>query len=132
MGSGSGAVARDMSAPPPPPAPKKEDAKAKTGEVAVRESKRARAQQESVRVESDAPSESVRKVGDKTFYLREGVWTDSEFKQESKLAETALDFGSDEYFALLRREPQLARFFSLGERVVVVYKGRVYRVSSKP
>jgi Ca-activated chloride channel family protein len=130
IAGGSGAATRDMSAPPPP-APKKEDAKAKTGEVAVRESKRARAQQEVVRVESDAPSTVVRKVGDKTFYMRDGVWTDSEFKQEAKLPETALEFGSDEYFALLRREPQLARFFSLGERVVVVYKGRVYRVSSK-
>ena len=91
----------------------------------------ARAQQEVVRVESDAPSESVRTVGDKTFYMREGVWTDSELKPEAKLPETALEFGSEEYFSLLRREPQLARFFSLGERVVVVYKGRVYRVSSK-
>lgn len=131
-GSGSGAATRDMSAPPPPSAPRKEDAKAKTGAVAVRESKRARAQQEVERVESDAPSSGVRKVGDKTFYLRDDVWTDSEFKQEAKLPETALEFSSDEYFALLRREPQLARFFSLGERVVVVYKGRVYRVNSKP
>ena len=133
FGTGSGASSRDLSVlPAPPPAPRKEDAKAKTGEVAVRESKRARAQQEVVRVESDAPSENVRKVGDKTFYMREGVWVDSELKPEAKLAETKLEFGSDEYFALLRREPQLARFFSLGERVVVVYKGRVYRVNSKP
>ena len=70
----------------------------------------------------------AQKVGDKTFYLRDGVWVDSEFKAEAKLPETALDFGSDEYFALLKREPQLARFFSLGERVVVVYKGSVYRI----
>jgi hypothetical protein len=73
----------------------------------------------------------VRKVGDKTFYLREGVWVDSEFKAEAKLPETALEFGGEEYFALLKREPQLARFFSLGERVLVVYKGRVYRVGSR-
>ena len=73
----------------------------------------------------------AQKVGDKTFYLREGVWVDSEFKPEAKLPETALAFGSDEYFDLLKREPQLARFFSLGERVVVVYKGRVYRVGGK-
>ncbi|HYH85592.1 MAG TPA: VIT and VWA domain-containing protein [Pyrinomonadaceae bacterium] len=132
VAGGSGAGARDMSAPPPPAPVMKEDAKAKTGAVAVRESKRARAQQDVIRVESDAPSESVRKVGDKTFYMREGVWTDSEFKQEAKLPETALEFSSEEYFALLKREPQLARFFSLGERVVVVFKGRVYRVSVKP
>nr|MDQ3747057.1 hypothetical protein [Acidobacteriota bacterium] len=89
-------------------------------------------QQETVRVESGAAQASVRKVGEKTFYLRDGVWVDSEFKPEAKLPETALAFGSDEYFDLIKREPQLARFFSLGERVLVVYKGRVYRVNSKP
>jgi Ca-activated chloride channel family protein len=112
------------------PAPK-EAAKAKTGEVAVRQSKRDRAQQEAVRDEAAATSSAVRKVGDKTFYLRDDVWTDSEFKPEAKLPETALEFGAEEYFALIKREPQLARFFSLGERVVVVYNGRVYRVSSR-
>ena len=129
-GGGGGNVARDMPAPPP-----KEAAKATSGEMAVRQSKRERAQQETVRVEDDevsAAKTGTRKVGEKTFYLRDGAWIDSEFKPEAKLAETALDFGSDEYFALLKREPQLARFFSLGERVVVVYKGRVYRVNSKP
>ncbi|HEX8290662.1 MAG TPA: hypothetical protein VF570_02825, partial [Pyrinomonadaceae bacterium] len=97
-----------------------------------RQSKRDRAQQEAVRDEEGETSSSVRKVGDKTFYLRDDVWTDSEFKADAKLPETALEFGGEEYFALVRREPQLARFFSLGERVVVVYKGRVYRVGGRP
>jgi Ca-activated chloride channel family protein len=113
------------------PAPK-EAAKAKTGEMAVRQSKRDRAQQDALREDDDAPSSAVRKVGDKTFYLRDDVWTDSEFKADAKLPETAIEFGGDEYFALIKREPQLARFFSLGERVVVVYNGRVYRVTVKP
>jgi Ca-activated chloride channel family protein len=129
--SGAGApspVYNSADAPAPPP---KEAAKAKTGELAVRQSKRDRAQQEAVRAEEDAPSSAVRKVGDKTFYLRDGVWTDSEFKPDAKLPETAVEFGGEEYFALIKREPQLARFFSLGERVVVVYNGRVYKVSSR-
>ncbi len=121
-------VYNSADAPPPPP---REAAKAKTGELAVRQSKRDRAQQEALRDEDDAVSSAVRKIGDKTFYLRDGVWTDSEFKADAKLPETAIEFGGDEYFALIKREPQLARFFSLGERVVVVYNGRVYRVSSK-
>jgi Ca-activated chloride channel family protein len=118
-------------APPPPPRPRPEAMKEKSGEAAVQLSKRSRADQDTIRVESESASAAVRKVGEKTFYLREGVWTDAEFKPEAKLPETALEFGGDEYFALLKREPQLARFFSLGERVVVVYKGRVYRVTSK-
>lgn len=117
---------------PPPPAPK-EAAKATTGEYAVRESKRARAQQDATRADEDdrVTSAAVSKVGDKTFYMRDGIWVDSEFKAEAKLPETVLEFGGDEYFALIKREPQLARFFALGERVVVVYKGRVYRVNVK-
>ena len=120
----------------PPSSAPREAAKATTGETAVRQSKRDRAQQEALRMDADdealrPSSVSVRKVGDKTFYMREGVWVDSEFKAEAKLPETALEFGGDEYFALIKREPQLARFFALGERVVVVYKGRVYRVNVK-
>ncbi|HEY0078020.1 MAG TPA: VIT and VWA domain-containing protein [Pyrinomonadaceae bacterium] len=122
-GSGAGA-------PPAPPAPLAlEAAKTTTGEMAVKESKRARAQQEVLSVEAER-SETVRKVGGKTFYLREGVWVDSEFKEDARLPQTALTFGSDEYFALLKREPKLADYFALGERVLVVYKGRVYRVTS--
>ena len=135
-GSGSGGgvgglnapmVASDAAAAPP-----KEAAKAKTGELAVQQSKRDRAQQDALRADEGASSLAVRKVGDKTFYLRDGVWTDSEFKPDAKLPETAVEFGGDEYFALIKREPQLARFFSLGERVVVVHDGRVYRVNSRP
>jgi Ca-activated chloride channel family protein len=135
VGGGATSTA-PMSAPAP-----QEAAKARTGELAVRESRRARAQQEATRADdsvgfvfngadADAPRAAVRKVGDKTFYLREGVWTDAEFKPEARLPETALGFGSDEYFALVGREPELARFLSLGERVVVVFKGRVYRVNA--
>lgn len=112
------------------PAVPKEAARATTGAVAVQQSKRDRAQQESVRVESEASAGGVRSVGGKTFYLRDGVWTDAEFKAEAKLPETALTFASNEYFALLKREPRLADFFALGERVVVVYQGRVYRVQA--
>ncbi len=128
---GIGGGARDQPAPPP-----KEAAKATTGAIAVQESKRERAAQNAMTIDGEDDALRVetgaQKVGDKTFYLRDGAWVDSEFKPEAKLPETALDFGSDEYFALIQREPQLARFFSLGERVVVVYKGRVYRVNSKP
>jgi Ca-activated chloride channel homolog len=114
-------------------APPKEAAKATTGAVAVRQSRRDRAQQEVLSIATDdkeTPSSVVRNVGSKTFYLRDDVWTDAEFKAEARKPETTLTFGSDEYFALLKREPRLAEFFSLGERVVVVLDGRVYRVNA--
>jgi Ca-activated chloride channel family protein len=114
-------------------APPKEAAKATTGAVAVRQSKRDREQQEAIRTlseDKDTSSSVVRNVGQKTFYLRDGVWTDADFNADARKLETTLVFGSDEYFALLKREPRLAAFFALGERVVVVYDGRVYRVNA--
>jgi hypothetical protein len=72
----------------------------------------------------------MKTVGGKTFYLRDSVWTDAEFNAEARLPETAVTFGSDEYFALLKQKARLAQFFSLGERVIVVFEGRVYRVTT--
>jgi Ca-activated chloride channel family protein len=102
-----------------------------TGEAAVQQSKRARVQQEADKlVEFETRRDAVKRAEGKTFYLIDGVWTDSEFKADAKLSETTLTFGSDEYFALLKQQPKLASFFSLGERVVVVFEGRVYRVNA--
>jgi Ca-activated chloride channel family protein len=114
----------------PAPAPKAADARATTGAVAVQQSKRARAQQEVMRVDEGNASSAIKTAGGKTFYLREGVWTDSELKPGATLPETAVKFGSDEYFALLKQKPQLGAFFSLGESVVVIFDGRIYRVNA--
>jgi Ca-activated chloride channel family protein len=103
-----------------------------TGADAVQQSKAQREQQDVIRVnDDDVRKDAVKRVAGKTFYLIDGVWTDSEFKAESKLLETVLVFGSDEYFALLKQNTKLGNYFSLGERVVVVLDGRVYRVNAK-
>ena len=101
---------------------------ATTGQAAVTLSKQARAKQEVARVEGETASSMVRNVGGKTFYLRDEVWTDSEFKPGLKMPETVIKFGSDEYFALLQQKRQLGDFFSLGEKVIVVFEGRIYKV----
>lgn len=105
---------------------------ADSGAAAVQQSKRERSQQEMVRIDGADKDDSstIRQLGGKTFYMRDGVWVDSEFKPESKLSETSLTFGSDAYFDLLKQKPKLAEYFSLGERVVVVFEGKVYRVNA--
>jgi len=112
----------------PPPVALKAEARAATGRAGVQQSKRAREQQEAERFDKDGLSDEIRTVGGKTFYLREGVWIDAEFKPDARLPETSVRFSSDDYFALLKNKPRLADFFALGERVVVVFEGRVYRV----
>lgn len=117
----------------PSAAPRDEAARAKTGALAVQQSKRDRSQQETLRItadDKDTPASVARNVGNKTFYLRDGVWTDADFKADARMNETKLVFGSDEYFALLQRAPKLAEYFALGERVIVVFEGRVYRVDA--
>ena len=121
------------------PVNKTMNAPATTGQGAVTASKDSRAMQETVTVTGDINSSEnayvvdgatvVKKVGVKTFYLENGVWIDSEFKEEAKTPETKMRFASDEYFDLIAKEKELAQYFALGEQVVVVWKGRVYRIS---
>ena len=115
---------------PPPSAMKAADAQAMTGLAGVQQSKRAREQKEAERFDRDSLSSAVRTVGGKTFYLREGVWTDAEFKAEARLPETTIKFGSEDYFALLKQKPRLGDYFALGERLVVVFEGKVYRITA--
>jgi Ca-activated chloride channel family protein len=122
----AGGFSRDQKAPPPKPA----GAAANTGALGVQESKRARAQQEVSRLETNTRTSQVKTVGGKTFYLRDRIWTDSEYKVDAKLPETRVKFGSTEYFDLLKSHPKLGSFLALGEEVLVVFEGRVYRVES--
>jgi len=114
-------------------APAAKSALSITGESAIRESKKAKDQQQSLLAIATQDDEviqtgTVKKTGAKTFYLENGIWTDSEFKEEAKLPEVKLRFASDEFFDLISKEKELARYFSLGEQVVVVWKGKIYRI----
>ena len=104
-----------------------------TGADAVLQSKEAKKQQaaETIRTEDDESIQTgaVKKVGAKTFYLENAVWIDAEYKEDAKLVERKLTFASDEYFDLIAKEKELAQFFSLGEQIVLVWKGKIYRVA---
>nr|MDQ3323498.1 VWA domain-containing protein [Acidobacteriota bacterium] len=114
------------------PSARPEQNQAATGQTAVRASKNSQAQQSTETVISAddevIKSGTVKKIGAKTFYLENDVWIDSEFKEEAKLAETKLQFASNEFFDLIKKEKDLARYFSVGEQVVLVWRGRIYRI----
>ncbi len=105
---------------------------ATTGQGAVRASKETKKQQALTTINSEDDETiitgSVKKIGAKTFYLEAGVWIDSEFKEEARLPVRRLQFASNEFFELISKEKDLARYFSLGEQVVVVWKGKVYKI----
>jgi len=102
------------------------------GEEAVKQSKLRRIQKEADRIEEyeTKDTRAMKRVSSKTFYMRDGVWSDADFKADAGLPETTVTFGSEAYFELLNQKPKLAEYFALGERIVVVFEGRVYRVNS--
>jgi Ca-activated chloride channel family protein len=71
---------------------------------------------------------TMRAVEDKTFYLVDGYWTDSEYKKDEKLEQ--IDFGSEHYFNLVASDAQLRKYFAVAPQVIVVYKGHCYRISA--
>ncbi|HEY0017222.1 MAG TPA: VIT and VWA domain-containing protein [Longimicrobium sp.] len=116
--------------PPPPTAPLSAAPTVVTGQGAVTQSQRSREQQDALTLDEIAVTgeSTVQRVGTRTFYLRGGVWTDAEIREDTRLPETAVTFGSEEYFALIRRVPALAQYLALGEQVAVIHDGRIYRV----
>jgi uncharacterized protein YegL len=101
-----------------------------SGESAVVYSKAEKEMKESANIGSpESYFTSVRTVADKTFQLKGEEWVDTEVKESSSLPKVETQFGSDEFFSLIAKEPKLAEFFSLGKKVTVVFKGKVYRVT---
>ena len=72
-------------------------------------------------------SQDVKYVGDKTFYKRQdGSWVDSKYKEEMEIKE--IKYLSKEYFDLIKKNSQLAKYFGIGKNVIVVYDGECYRI----
>jgi len=105
-------------------------APAVSGESAVIRSRAERELKESDAVSSyDEYLTNLSTVGSKTFILKDGVWIDTLYKADGPLPRVVLKFGSDEFFELLEKEPELAEFFALGDKVIVVFKDKVYQVT---
>jgi len=67
-------------------------------------------------------------VGSKTFALKEGTWIDTAYDEKSGLPIVDLLFGSEAMLQALVADRQLAAYAALGKNVVVVHKGKVYRI----
>ena len=73
--------------------------------------------------------ERVRTLGQRTFFLKSGVWTDSAYDPAKKQPVTDIQALSPAHFALLRALPDFAACSSLGDKVVIVLaNGHVLRL----
>ncbi|MFN0121952.1 MAG: VIT domain-containing protein [Blastocatellia bacterium] len=120
-GGGGSYVPADANAPPPT-----------SGSVAVQNSKQNVSLQKAEQV-SQAPinnAQSQRQnVAGKNFTQQNNIWVDDESQNAKNLKEVKIKFGSDEYFALLKNEPELANYLALGQQVTVVWKGQLYQIT---
>jgi len=142
-GKSDGDGKRPSDAPAPPasgvaPAPKPGDLREASGDKAVETSnelkkmKELESLEEATRRKDGGEQQAIKQVGDRAFYLDvDGCWIESSLKgadaQEKVKAATVVKTFSDEYFALLEKEPELGRYLKLGKKLVVEIKGTVYR-----
>ena len=70
---------------------------------------------------------AVRNVGDHSFFLDDGVWTDASYDGAST---AKIGFASDGYFDVLEKRPDWGAYFALGEQVLFVVQGRAYEIAS--
>jgi len=71
---------------------------------------------------------NVRRAGNVTFVLREGVWTDVRYKNSGTLLRVK-PF-SDAYFRLLELQPDLREPFSVGERAIIAGRSMAIELTS--
>ena len=70
--------------------------------------------------------EGVKYVGNKTFFLREDFWRDSQY--DTGMRTEDYRYGGDRYFDLLASHPELGRYLAIGTNVIVVFEGTAYRI----
>lgn len=84
-----------------------------------------KAQEQAVHVES----QMIRYKSDKTFYLRDEVWVDSVYIEGKPVKEIV--FGSEEFFRLLTEKPEISKYLSVADNILIVFEGNNYRIISE-
>lgn len=73
----------------------------------------------------------IRKVGGKIFSIsKDGVWIDTDYDAAKHGEPQKVTFGTDAYFDLLTKNPALAQYFAIGQKVRVVINGKAYEVTA--
>jgi Ca-activated chloride channel family protein len=102
---------------------------ASANELSVRESKAIGDLKRAAVARSPYGGGAVRYVEGKTFRLAEGTWHDLALDDEADSPVVEVEFGTKDYFDLLREHPGLAPYFALGQKVEVLSGGVTYRVT---
>src|SRR5262249_51731240 len=72
-------------------------------------------------------TEPIKQVNDRTFILRNGIWTDTLYTSD-KMKVQQVVFLSDEYFKLLDTHPEIKDYLAIGDHVIIVIGDTAYEV----
>ncbi len=103
----------------------KDDFRRESGATAVKVAKKLKNLKETDIAGTELGTERV--IGDKTFEWKNGRWEDTEVKTAKGRRIRVKAFGAA-YFELAKASPLIARYLSLGDDVVFVWKGLVIEI----
>lgn len=70
--------------------------------------------------------QTIRNLDDKTFYLKDGVWQDSEYEEGGSTKR--IEYLSSEYFDLIKDNPEINDYIHLSGNMILVFNGINYRI----
>ena len=78
---------------------------------------------------TDAAKETIRNIGQKTFFLRKGRWRDSTVTEEQEKRVVKIVQFSSEYFDLAAKHGgKLAKYLAFQEPVLIKLDGKTYQI----
>ena len=107
---------------------------AESGKEAVMYAKKLNTMKDSVALDEDKGRRDlneIKSIDDKTFYLRGGYWVDGAYDSFKSPKAKEITFGGKEYFELLKNNPGISKYLSVGRQVILMYKGQSYKISFK-
>jgi hypothetical protein len=73
-------------------------------------------------------AQQARFIGGKTFFQNGAHWIDSEVQKRSEVKRVRVQFGSTEYFALLNKNREVAKWAAQGTSVQFVLADTIYEI----
>ena len=73
-------------------------------------------------------SQKIKYKDEKTFYLKDGYWVDSAYKEGSPVKEVL--FNSEEYFRLISKKPGIAKYLSVAPNIIINYEGENIKITA--
>jgi Ca-activated chloride channel homolog len=103
-----------------------------SGESAVRNAKEMNKLKDSVAYykPTEKQDAGLKTVDEKTFFLRDGFWTDSQYNSAKSPKLEVITFGTQQYFDLLKT-PGISKYLAVGRQVILVYNGHSYKIVFK-